>query len=104
MAPVPDGWSSLRSGTVRKWQQSSGWIRAVRGAPLLEQHCARTRIRELRHVDRHDAIGSKVPQVLAQLAPRRDHAQPIEKSQRERPDDARGFLALEVAIADLDLA
>src|SRR5262245_65498227 len=43
-----------------------------------------------------DPIRSKVPIVLAQLAPRRQHAAAIEEAEHDRPDRSLGALALGV--------
>ena len=59
-------------------------------APALKQFAARAREGRLQHLQGGDAIEAEMAEVLAQLAPRGDHARALEVAQRHRPDHTLG--------------
>src|SRR5262245_982263 len=73
-------------------------------APLLHQGAPAPRVALVGQTKADDPIGSKVPIVLAQLAPRRQHAAAIEEAEHDRPDRSPRALTLGVGILEDELA
>src|SRR5262245_52031352 len=73
-------------------------------APLLHQGAPAPRVALVGQTKADDPIGSKVPIVLAQLAPRRQHAAAIEEAEHDRPDRSPRALTLGVGIPEDELA
>src|SRR5262245_62165546 len=73
-------------------------------APFPHQGAPAPRVALIGQTKADDPIRSKVPIVLAQLAPRRQHSAAIEEAEHDRPDRPSRALALGVDIPEDELA
>src|SRR5258708_35868924 len=80
------------------------FLRGLALAPFLEHDLAAARIAPLARVQRHDAVGAEVTEILAQLAPRHHHPHLLEEAEGERPDRASAVGSVVVAIGEPELA
>src|ERR1044071_4038613 len=79
---------SRRASPTSEALSLAGVLGQLALAPFLEHRLAAARIALFGHVQHDDAVGAEMPVVLAQLAPRHDHAHLLEEAEGERPDDA----------------
>src|SRR5258708_19626971 len=100
-----DSFCQPRAGS--SWHEVSARVRhAVNQPPLLHQGAAGAWKSLAGFAQCDHPVGAKVPEPLAQFAPRPEHAHPVVKGQSDRPNLAFGAVAHlpPLTLPDLSLA